>query len=70
MKTKSVGPILAIAIVAGLTASFALYVKHAEVKVRKQATHLNQLAVQNEAPYEGMPQWLWCKLHPRWCKNI
>jgi hypothetical protein len=40
MKTKSVGPILAVAIVAGLTASFALHAKHAEVKVRKQATHL------------------------------
>ncbi len=70
MKTKSVGPILSVAIVAGLTVSFALPAKYAEAKVRKQAAHQNQLVIRNEAAFEGMPPWLYCKLHPRWCKNF
>jgi hypothetical protein len=49
MKTKSVGPILSIAIVAGLTASFALPAKDAEAKVRMQAAPQNQLVDRNEA---------------------
>ena len=49
MKTKSVGPILSVAIVAGLTASLVLPAKYAEAKVRMQAAHQNQLVDRNDA---------------------